>query len=748
MAEVKHANIVPIYGAYKQKGILNILFPWAESTLEQVFTGLFLPSFNGTEAFLKEMHGLADGVKNIHSFKCPDSAGSDIKLHGIHHDLKPSNILILDGKLVIADLGLCQMKPDYKQSQTKWKESTLDYGAPEARDPDTWLAKDVGRPFDVWSLGAILLELITYMLLGFEGVEKFRQQRVFDVGLGDIRCFHERGQLNQEVSKQFDVLKNSKPLTRMSQLLDLVRSMLAIDQSARPTSPTVVQRLQQIILGHAADEIISNLDENWPKLCESGGSVIKLEYIHMERTRLSAWIQVVCETSIESQASASREDPTFNYDKMLQVLESHLMDQRRLLSRDISKPATHQIHHYLLSMNDSLTQMQTEKGQTRIDDVFGILSATATGADRKSTIQNHVRHPSHFPRYEDVSLTASARHMAQILAGHIPEQLEHTVSPLSMELLERNQTSSRPQTYWYHLGTPGEEKVLTIVEWRDYGKKWDENKNDESRQIGTTLVHRVSTLVAMMQHQRAPDFRILECLGFVHAPKRGSFGLVLRFPNQKSVPKSLHTILTHKVDKRDHPSLTRKFSLALEISRSLHRLHLALWMHKRFCSRNILFFVSDQETSPKSMTTYDPYICGFEYSRPNRTGEYSEGSSEEPEDVPYQHPVYRLDPDKQFRHAYDYYSLGIVLLEIAMWKPLEQIFKKGISRSGEELKTKLIDFCNLYVAQNMGEIYHAVVLSCLNDALLCEETGSEKEERDQHLLFENQVLKELGACKA
>lgn len=44
--------------------------------------------------------------------------------------------------------------------------------------PEYDLREDLSQPFDIWSLGCTYLEFITWLLLGAEGVENFRQIRL------------------------------------------------------------------------------------------------------------------------------------------------------------------------------------------------------------------------------------------------------------------------------------------------------------------------------------------------------------------------------------------------------------------------------------------------------------------------------------------------------------------------------------------------------------------------------------------
>jgi hypothetical protein len=42
----------------------------------------------------------------------------------------------------------------------------------------------------------------------------------------------------------------------------------------------------------------------------------------------------------------------------------------------------------------------------------------------------------------------------------------------------------------------------------------------------------------------------------------------------------------------------------------------------------------------------------------------------------YHYPDKRDRPEREYQYAYDIYSLGMVLVEIGLWKPLSQIIPK------------------------------------------------------------------------
>ena len=80
-------------------------------------------------------------------------------------------------KFMISDFGMAKLKavrPDSYDCVTVWKLGDLvPYFAPECR-----MGNPVGQSADIWALGCILLEIVSYALLGFqEGDMKFSMLR-------------------------------------------------------------------------------------------------------------------------------------------------------------------------------------------------------------------------------------------------------------------------------------------------------------------------------------------------------------------------------------------------------------------------------------------------------------------------------------------------------------------------------------------------------------------------------------------
>jgi serine/threonine protein kinase len=158
---------------------LHMLFEHTKSG--NMHTWLWLEEDEYTE---KERHDhiketiqtIVEAVTCIH-----ESRNGDI---AFHHDLKPSNILRFEGPPAvwkICDFGMAKLKNVNDGSATVHRTDnhfgTYDYQPPEYFDD----AKDPrhGRPFDMWSLGCIMLELLTVWKHGRKksGIREFRRRR-------------------------------------------------------------------------------------------------------------------------------------------------------------------------------------------------------------------------------------------------------------------------------------------------------------------------------------------------------------------------------------------------------------------------------------------------------------------------------------------------------------------------------------------------------------------------------------------
>ena len=229
----------------------------------------------------------------------------------------------------------------------------------------------------------------------------------------------------------------------------------------------------------------------------------------------------------------------------------------------------------------------------------------------------------------------------------------------------------------------GTQNMAAIYQGKNVWVEWKAYTRDDQIETATDIIYKLSEkvrrdaqrLVALLQAKEKPvEFCVPDCAGYCDDSANDRFGFVyeVRDTNLRSFrPISLLQLL-----EGDSVSLKAKVSLAQRLSTCLLYLHATNWLHKALRSASILFFSAS--VTPE---IDNPYISSFEYSRPDKNDATFAGPPQNPDWAVYCHPDYLGRPGN-FRKSYDIYSLGIILLEIAYWKPVTEIF--GIDSLGSE----------------------------------------------------------------
>ncbi|KAH7182331.1 uncharacterized protein B0J16DRAFT_363277 [Fusarium flagelliforme] len=82
----------------------------------------------------------------------------------------------------------------------------------------------------------------------------------------------------------------------------------------------------------------------------------------------------------------------------------------------------------------------------------------------------------------------------------------------------------------------------------------------------------------------------------------------------------------------------------------------------------------------------------------------------------YQHPAKHADPKRLYRHAYDVYSLGILLIEVGLWENVNDSYYPYQGDCEEDYYERRTWICKQYldrVRWQCGDTYADVVLRCL-----------------------------------
>jgi serine/threonine protein kinase len=168
---------------------------------------------------------------------------------------------------------------------------------------------------------------------------------------------------------------------------------------------------------------------------------------------------------------------------------------------------------------------------------------------------------------------------------------------------------------------------------------------------------------------------ILECMGYFSDESSSRFGLISKLPPSysKSSLHSLQSLLWDPQNKRgSRHDLNDRIVLASAIASTILEIHSTKFVHKNIRPSNILI-LDPPPNGSDCVPGYPhvigrPAIVGFEDARPEAEDSERIGSAAWVENI-YRHPKRQgLNPEAKYSMLDDIYSLGIVFIEIALWR--------------------------------------------------------------------------------
>jgi hypothetical protein len=262
--------------------------------------------------------------------------------------------------------------------------------------------------------------------------------------------------------------------------------------------------------------------------------------------------------------------------------------------------------------------------------------------------------------------------------------------------------------------TKGTSSIAAFVEFRSY--------QGDSRQTESGM----QSLCMMLTEPKDEGFRLPKPEGLFHDETKKRFGLV--FPLASIGAQDLSSIWTldNIISSADRtkmplalktPLLEDRFRLAFSVAAALARFHSVSWYYQGMQSKNICLLAHSS-----SKVSFDkPFLFGF-----TKTRAFGEKISYPDEDIlsnVYRHPL-RWEPQPKSRHnaLHDLYSLGIVMLEIGMWRLIPSLLSPtGRTEDFDVSKwtsTKVQDHLKKWAQQPlasvMGTPYQQIVLALLD----------------------------------
>jgi hypothetical protein len=265
----------------------------------------------------------------------------------------------------------------------------------------------------------------------------------------------------------------------------------------------------------------------------------------------------------------------------------------------------------------------------------------------------------------------------------------------------------------------------------------EEAESKEFKHFQTCLIN----TARMLRGAEPSLMNILRSPGIYQDRTQGAqFTLLYSVPSELYRPRSLRDLLMspearNKTDGSLLISLNDRIRLATSIATAVLYVHSGRFVHKQIKPENLILFASAEMNSksfPESMGR--PFLVGFDASRAESGSTTKEGETIM-EDSVYQHPDrWGVKAKQRFTMVHDIYSLGVVLLEIGIWKSFvrwrSRTAERHISWSGfdglfdsdgfvegrapTDVSSRLIEKAAVFLPPRVGQRYTNVVLSCLS----------------------------------
>ena len=270
---------------------------------------------------------------------------------------------------------------------------------------------------------------------------------------------------------------------------------------------------------------------------------------------------------------------------------------------------------------------------------------------------------------------------------------------------------------------------------------------------------KVKLLAALFIQAKSPTFLLAPFLGYIHEPLKNRFGLI--FLASRELNPALASrcrSLQDAIGQSRLMPLNRRMGLAFTLSRALSALHAVGWLHKNFCSENIVVIdrsgdassgrpdADEAESRTLPLDIADLHLFGFESARPKDTVS-SQTREFRPSRLLYTHPERWGRPSVVFGALHDVYALGVVLLEVGCWKQASRMDPRGRGFSGRrnenQVRDELLAVAREQLPHLAGESYSQAVVACL-DGSLADGLKEGSEEFDLHQAFGKRVLVPVG----
>ncbi|KAI3077773.1 hypothetical protein CBS147353_4236 [Aspergillus niger] len=242
------------------------------------------------------------------------------------------------------------------------------------------------------------------------------------------------------------------------------------------------------------------------------------------------------------------------------------------------------------------------------------------------------------------------------------------------------------------------------------------------KSASTSRVH-VRDLARLLRHVDPSTFSLLKCDGVIEVltDQDTQFQFIFEVPHGLHSPRPLRNLLVES----QRISLSKRVQLAKQLARSVMFVHTTGFVHKSIRPETIMIFREGNEDIGPS------FLVGFERIRRAEAQTDLLGDLEWERNL-YRHPVRQgLWSEEAFIMQHDIYSLGVCLLEMALWESFvrndnigttapwselaihDAILDKDARHGGFAMKKELVAIAKNRLPAMVGDQYTNIVLACL-----------------------------------
>ena len=752
LGRLEHKNIIPLLASYTYGGEHFFLFPSYEMDLAAFLKReTRFANFKQDFTFYAALRGLSSALCHTHKLHLVEkNSGLDLDMIGYHHDLRPANVLISRETFILADFGLGRLKSQDSPSETHWKVGRGDYLAPECMG-ENFAHQDVGRAIDVWAFGCLMLEVATYMDKGFAGLKKFRGLR-----MGTIRhdhweesSFHDKdGFITPTVQLWMASLRAEVlPASPIIPLIRLARKALTTNPKQRPTIRDIYTELSFISLRAHFVFALNAFQSYAEELSAKKRHIPAGMKLRFTIERLTAFGHALGLDGVRMDSIHS-EDLEPRYEEYLKPLTTILLKlgpESLMIDSSIEVEVITNSTHVQIRLQDDLSEYVESLWNLLPAKEKMMAEATWLRAMLETDDVGRLDDVEQSFKFQDSPVYEQGAAMAMIKKIRIEMESNPTTMPKGF-LVSRQDVKIEHCVSGHDLGL-FKGKLPVLIEWMSYSSQWEKVPPEQR-----TIIMALKAQGFSEEARPAARMRTLDCIATFEDPdEKAGYGFVYRIPESDvgtKFPPSIMTLLQFLTQPQasvyHRPLLGNKFRLASALARFVGDFHNVGWLHGSFNSNNVVFFnIGNRELGSYTLPAEvlgRPYVVGLHKSRPGGRVWETTGPGTNAVFEDYQHPEYLRT--RRYRAIHDYYSLGLVLLEIGFWRALcvWSESPKCLKMSAVEFRQELLERYVPRLGAEMGAAYQDVVKFCLDQPV--DDDGDDLD-IDTETVFTEEVIEPL-----